>query len=102
MLSFFVDAQASMLIVGSRGSGKTSMLQAMMLEIPQNLRIIVQEDTQEIPVPADEEARLQHPTLENASAARRNKRDGSQRGRRVAHSPAPWRLRANRRRSAQH
>ncbi len=44
-LSFFVDAQASMLIVGSRGSGKTSLLQAMMQEIPQNLRIIVQEDS---------------------------------------------------------
>ncbi|MEK6924369.1 MAG: type II/IV secretion system ATPase subunit [Candidatus Micrarchaeota archaeon] len=52
MLSFFVDAQASMLIVGSRGSGKTSLLQAMMQEIPQNLRIILQEDTQEIPTPA--------------------------------------------------
>lgn len=51
ILSFFVDAQASMLIVGSRGSGKTSMLQAMMQEIPQNLRILVQEDTQEVPVP---------------------------------------------------
>ncbi|MFH0836253.1 MAG: type II/IV secretion system ATPase subunit [Candidatus Micrarchaeota archaeon] len=51
LLSFFVDAQASMLIVGSRGSGKTSMLQSMMLEIPQNLRIIVQEDTLELPVP---------------------------------------------------
>ncbi len=44
-LSFFVDAQASMLIVGSRGAGKTSMLQAMMLELPQNLRILVQEDS---------------------------------------------------------
>ena len=51
IFSFFVDAQASMLIVGSRGSGKTSFLQAMMQEIPQNLRIIVQEDTQELPVP---------------------------------------------------
>jgi archaeal flagellar protein FlaI len=51
MFSFFVDAQASMLIVGSRGSGKTSFLQAMMQEIPQNLRILVQEDTQELPVP---------------------------------------------------
>ncbi len=51
MLSFFVDAQASMLIVGSRGSGKTSLIQSMMQEIPQNLRIIVQEDTQELPVP---------------------------------------------------
>ncbi|HLC38031.1 MAG TPA: type II/IV secretion system ATPase subunit, partial [Candidatus Norongarragalinales archaeon] len=51
LLSFFVDAQASQLIVGSRGSGKTSLLQAMMLELPQNLRIIVQEDTSELPVP---------------------------------------------------
>ncbi len=50
MLSFMVDAQASTLIVGSRGSGKTSLLQAMMQEIPQNLRIIVQEDTLELPV----------------------------------------------------
>ncbi len=45
LLSYFVDAQASMLIVGPRGSGKTSLLQAMMQEIPQNLRIIVQEDS---------------------------------------------------------
>lgn len=51
MLSFFVDAQASQLIVGSRGAGKTSMLTAMMLEIPMNLRIIVQEDTSELPIP---------------------------------------------------
>lgn len=51
LFSYLVDAQASQLIVGSRGSGKTSFLQSLMLEIPQNLRIIVQEDTQELPVP---------------------------------------------------
>lgn len=51
LFSYMVDAQASQLIVGSRGSGKTSFLQSLMLEIPQNLRIIVQEDTQELPVP---------------------------------------------------
>ncbi|MFH0971939.1 MAG: type II/IV secretion system ATPase subunit [Candidatus Micrarchaeota archaeon] len=50
MLSFMVDAQASTLIVGSRGAGKTSLLQAMMQEISPNLRIIVQEDTLELPV----------------------------------------------------
>ena len=50
LLSFFVDMQATTLISGSRGSGKTSLLQAIMLEIPQNSRIIVQEDTLEIPV----------------------------------------------------
>jgi len=51
LLSFFVDMQATTLIAGSRGSGKTSLLQAVMLEIPQNNRIIVQEDTLELPVP---------------------------------------------------
>ncbi|HIH33304.1 MAG TPA: type II/IV secretion system ATPase subunit [Candidatus Diapherotrites archaeon] len=51
LLSFFVDTQATMLITGSRGSGKTSFIQALMLEIPQNTRVIVQEDTSEIPVP---------------------------------------------------
>ncbi|MBR9707483.1 MAG: type II/IV secretion system ATPase subunit, partial [Candidatus Diapherotrites archaeon] len=39
------------LVVGSRGAGKTSLMSALMLEIPQNLRILVQEDTLEIPVP---------------------------------------------------
>jgi type IV secretory pathway ATPase VirB11/archaellum biosynthesis ATPase len=51
MLSFFIDMQTTTLIAGSRGSGKTSLLQAVMLEIPQNSRVIVQEDTLELPVP---------------------------------------------------
>lgn len=51
MLSFFIDQKATMLITGSRGSGKTSLLSALMLEILQNSRIIVQEDTLELPVP---------------------------------------------------
>ncbi len=51
LLSFFVDTQATMLVTGSRGSGKTSLMQALMLEILQTSRIIVSEDTQEIPVP---------------------------------------------------
>jgi type IV secretory pathway ATPase VirB11/archaellum biosynthesis ATPase len=50
LLSFFVDMQATTLISGSRGSGKTSLLQAVMLEIPQNSRIIVQQDTLELPL----------------------------------------------------
>ncbi len=49
LLSFFIDQQATMLITGSRGSGKTSLLQALMLEIPQNTRILLQEDTLEVP-----------------------------------------------------
>ncbi len=50
MLSFFVDMQSTMLIAGSRGAGKTSLLSALMLEIPQTARILTQEDTLEIPV----------------------------------------------------
>lgn len=51
LISFFVDMQATMLITGSRGSGKTSLLSSCLLEISQNTRIIVQEDTLELPVP---------------------------------------------------
>lgn len=50
LLSFFIDAQASTIVTGSRGSGKTSFMNALMLEIPQNLRILTQEDTLELPV----------------------------------------------------
>ncbi|NMA44841.1 MAG: type II/IV secretion system ATPase subunit [Candidatus Diapherotrites archaeon] len=50
LLSFFIDMQSTTLVAGSRGSGKTSLLQALMLEIPQNSRIITTEDTLEIPV----------------------------------------------------
>ncbi|MFC2174416.1 ATPase, T2SS/T4P/T4SS family [archaeon] len=50
LLSFLIDAQASSLIVGSRGSGKTSMMMSLMLEILPSLRIITIEDTLELPV----------------------------------------------------
>jgi hypothetical protein len=49
-LSFLIDGQASLLIAGSRGSGKTSLLSALILEIPQRFRILTIEDTAEIPV----------------------------------------------------
>jgi type II secretory ATPase GspE/PulE/Tfp pilus assembly ATPase PilB-like protein len=39
-----------MLVVGSRGAGKTSILGALMLEFPQNQRILTIEDTLELPV----------------------------------------------------
>ena len=50
LLSFLVDGQASILIAGSRGAGKTSLLGALLLEIPQRFRILTIEDTPEIPV----------------------------------------------------
>ena len=50
LLSFLVDGQASMLIAGSRGAGKTSLLTALLFEIPQRFRILTIEDTNEIPI----------------------------------------------------
>jgi len=49
-LSFLIDGQASLLVAGSRGAGKTSLLSALILEIPQRFRILTIEDTAEIPV----------------------------------------------------
>ncbi len=51
-LSFVIDGKTSILVVGPRASGKTSLLTAMLLEIPQSTRIILIEDTPEIPVHA--------------------------------------------------
>ncbi len=50
LLSFFVDGQATILIAGSRGAGKTSLLSSLILEIPQRFRILTLEDTPEISV----------------------------------------------------
>ncbi|HEY3273289.1 MAG TPA: type II/IV secretion system ATPase subunit [Methanocella sp.] len=50
LLSLLVDGHASMLITGTRGAGKTSLLSALMLEIPQSYRILAIEDTPELPI----------------------------------------------------
>ncbi len=49
-LGFLIDGQASLLIAGSRGAGKTSLLNSLILEIPQRFRILTIEDTPEIPI----------------------------------------------------
>ena len=48
--SFVVDGGRAMLIAGGRGSGKTSLLSSVMMEIMKRHRIIVVEDTLELPV----------------------------------------------------
>ena len=48
-LSFLMDGQASILVAGEVGAGKTSLLSAMLLEIPQKYRILTIEDTHELP-----------------------------------------------------
>lgn len=50
LLSLLVDAQVSLLIAGSRGAGKTSLLGALMLEILPKFRVITIEDTRELMV----------------------------------------------------
>lgn len=50
LLSLMIDAQTSLLVTGSRGSGKTSLLGALMLEFLPKFRVIVLEDTSELPI----------------------------------------------------
>ncbi|MEM0359366.1 MAG: type II/IV secretion system ATPase subunit [Candidatus Hadarchaeales archaeon] len=49
LLSLLVDAQASLLLTGTRGSGKTSLLTSLLFELPPKLRILLLEDTAELP-----------------------------------------------------
>ena len=49
LLSFIIDGARTMLIAGTRGSGKSSFLTAIMVEIMRKYRIITVEDTLEIP-----------------------------------------------------
>ena len=50
LISFLIDGQQSILVTGSRGSGKTSLLSSLFIEVPQNFRIITIEDTPELPI----------------------------------------------------
>ncbi len=49
LLSFFIDGARTMLIAGTRSSGKTSLLGSLMLEIKPKHRIVLIEDTLELP-----------------------------------------------------
>jgi flagellar protein FlaI len=50
LLSFLVDGARTLLVAGTRSSGKTSLLGSLMLEIVPKHRIIVIEDSLELPV----------------------------------------------------
>ena len=52
LLSFMIDGARTMLVAGTRSSGKTSLLGSLLLEIMPNHRIITVEDTLELPVAA--------------------------------------------------
>ena len=49
LLSLLVSAERSILVTGARGSGKTSLLSSLLVEVDQRDRIILLEDTPEIP-----------------------------------------------------
>ncbi|MCX6707167.1 MAG: type II/IV secretion system ATPase subunit [Candidatus Woesearchaeota archaeon] len=51
LLSFVIDGTRSLLIAGTRSSGKSSFLSGLMVEIMRRFRIITIEDTLELPTP---------------------------------------------------
>ena len=52
LFSFLIDGSRTLLVAGTRSSGKTSLLGSLMLEIMPRYRIITIEDTLELPVEA--------------------------------------------------
>ncbi len=50
LMSFLIDGNRTMLIAGTRSSGKTSLLGSVMLEVIPSVRTLVIEDTLELPV----------------------------------------------------
>ncbi|MEK6909552.1 MAG: type II/IV secretion system ATPase subunit [Candidatus Aenigmatarchaeota archaeon] len=51
LMSFIIDGGRALLVAGGRGSGKTSVLNSLILEIMPKFRVLVTEDTLEISVP---------------------------------------------------
>ncbi len=52
LISFLVDGNRTILVAGTRSSGKTSLLGAMMVEIMRKRRVVTIEDTLELPIEA--------------------------------------------------
>jgi len=50
LTSFLIEGGRCILVAGGRASGKTSLLSSMLLEIMKKFRMIVQEDTLELPI----------------------------------------------------
>ncbi len=71
VLSFIIDGARTMLVAGTRSSGKTSLLGAMMVEIMRRIRIITIEDTLELPVTALKNMNYNIQSMKVASALTR-------------------------------
>lgn len=50
LMSLLVESFSTILITGPRGAGKTSLLSALLFEVPKTERIIIIEDTAELPI----------------------------------------------------
>ena len=50
LMSFLIDGGRCILVAGGRSSGKTSVLTSMLLEVMKKFRILISEDTLELPV----------------------------------------------------
>jgi type IV secretory pathway ATPase VirB11/archaellum biosynthesis ATPase len=75
LLSFLISGQRSILITGARGSGKTSLLSALITEIKQSDRIVLMEDTPEISTKALRENGWKIEHLRNQPALSRTKEE---------------------------
>lgn len=71
LISFLVDGARTLLIAGTRSSGKTSFLGSVMVEIMRKGRIITVEDTLELPVSALRELKYNVQSMKVASALTR-------------------------------
>ncbi len=71
VLSFLIDGSRTLLIAGTRSSGKTSLLGSVMVEIMRRSRIISVEDTLELPVDALRKLNYNIQSLKVASALTR-------------------------------
>ncbi len=72
LLSFFVDGTRTMLVCGTRSSGKSSFLSALLIEIMRRHRIITIEDTLELPTDAMKNLGYNIQPLKVASALSEN------------------------------
>lgn len=73
LLSFLISGQCAMLVTGARGAGKTSLLSALIAEIDQRDRIILMEDTAEIPTTSLRRGGWKIEHLKNQSVVGRKK-----------------------------
>lgn len=71
IMSFLVDGARTMLVAGTRSSGKTSLLGALMIEIMRKGRIVTIEDTLELPVDALRKLNYNIQSMKVASALTR-------------------------------